>query len=61
MTLYSAMMAAGIQLTFREEPLIYAKAIKNRAELQGFEQAHIKDGIAMALQPLAQDMRRAGR
>ena len=47
MTLYSALMAAGIQLTFREEPLIYAKAIKNRAELQGFEQAHIKDGVAM--------------
>ncbi len=47
MTLYSAMIEAGMSLTLREEPLIYAKAVKNNAELQGFELAHLKDGIAM--------------
>jgi len=47
MTLYSAMVDAGFTLTLRAEKLLASKAVKNAAELQGFERAHLKDGIAM--------------
>ena len=47
MTLYSAMIDAGFTLTLRAEKLLASKAVKNAAELQGFERAHLKDGIAM--------------
>jgi len=37
----------GAHLTFKPSPIALFKAIKNEAELSGFEAAHIRDGVAM--------------
>lgn len=39
---------AGLQLVFKTDPLVAKKARKTAAELDGFRQAHILDGLALS-------------
>ncbi len=38
----------GCELKYGESPITLFKAIKNETELNGFKEAHIRDGVAMA-------------
>ena len=44
---YEALVNAGATITEGDDPLILARGIKNETEVQGFRQAHIRDGVAM--------------
>ena len=46
-SLMQMLEARGATLTLAEEPLMAMKAVKNPAELAGFRQAHLTDGLAM--------------
>ncbi len=38
---------AGLEIFLRPEPLLARKAIKNDAEIAGFREAHLRDGLAL--------------
>ena len=44
---YDALSASGATIKEGEDPLILARGIKNETEVEGFRQAHIRDGVAM--------------
>ena len=37
----------GAELLFKDSPITWFKAIKNETEIEGFRQAHVRDGVAM--------------
>ncbi len=45
---HDALAGAGAVIKEGEDPLILARGIKNETEVEGFRQAHIRDGVAMA-------------
>jgi Xaa-Pro aminopeptidase len=44
---YQALVDAGATIREGDDPLILCRAIKNEVEVEGFRQAHIRDGVAM--------------
>ena len=44
---YDALSESGAVVREGEDPLILARSIKNETEVEGFRQAHIRDGVAM--------------
>jgi Xaa-Pro aminopeptidase len=44
---YDALSESGATIKEGEDPLILARGIKNEIEVEGFRQAHIRDGVAM--------------
>jgi Xaa-Pro aminopeptidase len=44
---YQALVDAGATIREGEDPLILSRGIKNEVEVEGFRQAHIRDGVAM--------------
>jgi Xaa-Pro aminopeptidase len=44
---YDALASAGATIKEGDDPLILARGIKNETEVEGFRQAHIRDGVAM--------------
>ncbi len=44
---YDALSESGATIKAGDDPLILARGIKNATEVQGFRNAHIRDGVAM--------------
>jgi Xaa-Pro aminopeptidase len=45
---YQTLVDAGATIREGDDPLILFRSIKNDVEIEGFRQAHIRDGVAMA-------------
>ena len=46
--LHEMLIDAGLEPVLRPEPVLAQKAIKNTAEIGGFREAHLRDGIALS-------------
>jgi Xaa-Pro aminopeptidase len=44
----SALTSAGVEVAWGADPCLLPKAIKNPVEIAGMEEAHLRDGAAMA-------------
>ncbi|MGB1959965.1 MAG: M24 family metallopeptidase [Candidatus Puniceispirillaceae bacterium] len=45
--MHEMLIEAGLEPVLRPEPVLAQKAIKNTAEIDGFREAHLRDGIAL--------------